>query len=128
MCDDIVVHRLTLRAILLNATLKERHAMMKPREIEQWRELPEIFPVYRGCYQFNRDGLSWSLSRATAAGFPALLRYAQRDHSPLLLTGHVARASIVLKLDREESEVIAPHVRRVSAERLSIGGTIVGEA
>lgn len=59
----------------------------------------------------NRDGLSWTLCREVACRFPTLHRYKREVDVPLLLTGAAERASVVLKLDRGEREVICAAVR-----------------
>ena len=68
--------------------------------------LPAIVTVFRGCYQTNRAGFSWSTSRDVAERFPTLMRYRQPGQ-PLLIEGRVRRERIAfLKLDRSEEEVV----------------------
>jgi hypothetical protein len=67
--------------------------------------LPEEFRVYRGCAEFNKAGVCWSLDREVAAKFPFLLRYCVEN--PLLISATVQKSSVLaVKLDREEAEVI----------------------
>ena len=69
--------------------------------------LPAVVTVYRGCYERNRRGMSWTLERDVAERFPSLTRY-RGPGQPLLVTGHVKRADVAfITLDREESEVVA---------------------
>lgn len=93
--------------------------MMCAEERAALAALPECITVYRGCYAVNRAGLSWTTDRALAAGFPALARYRRRVERPLLRTGIVRRDRAVLKLDREEQEVVAHYVSIVAEEELA---------
>ena len=123
VCDDISRWKGFLVPTLSEASEQERAAMMEPEERATWVELPEVLTVYRGCYLFNRQGLSWSLSRDVAARFPTLNRYRVEGHQPLLLTGRVKKARAVLKLGRNEQEIIAPRVVIVAREALQIPAT-----
>ncbi|MBP5057590.1 hypothetical protein [Pseudomonas chlororaphis] len=108
-CDRIGDHRDKLAGYLRDCERGELDLMMGRWELKVHRALPEVIQVWRGCYEFNSNGLSWSLSRDIAARFanPALHRYHHPGYEPLLLTGWVSRDGIVLKLDRREREVIA---------------------
>jgi hypothetical protein len=75
-------------------------------EREAYGNLAESVTLWRGCYAENRSGLSWSLSRETAAGFPSLNRY-RRPGQPMIIEARIRRERIAfLKLDRREQEVI----------------------
>jgi hypothetical protein len=114
VCDSIWHMRGVLRLLLRRASRAELDAMMEPSEREALAQMPETFTVYRGCYQINLPGLSWSLERAIAEQFPTKMRYCRYGELPLLRTGVVRRD--VLKHDRAESEIIAPTVKIVCLE------------
>jgi hypothetical protein len=119
VCDNIAYWSVVLRQRLARASREELDAMMDAREIEALRGLPERITIYRGCYRVNRAGLSWTMDRAVAERFPRLWRYRRRDQQPLLRTGTVRRDRIVLKLCRNEREVIAHHVRILKEEAIN---------
>jgi hypothetical protein len=110
-CDNIWYWHLVLREWLREASREELDAMMEPAERAAWAGLPPRITVYRGCYEINRTGLSWSLDRAVAEKFLTYPRWRREGEQPLLLTGTVSRDSVVLKLDRDEQEIIAAQVR-----------------
>lgn len=109
-CDDLANVVEGMREIIGEAEPRELLWAMTPYERKTWRALPDTLTVYRGCYDHNRDGLSWSLSRKVAERFTTLQRYHHTDESSLLLTGTVSKHSVFLKTDRHEREVVAPHV------------------
>lgn len=106
ICDNRWKYRGALRDLLRDATREQLDAMMTPDELEQLAALPDLVPIYRGCYTDNADGLSWSTERDIAAKFPSLMGY-RMDGTPILRAGRVDRERAVLKLDRGEFEVIA---------------------
>ena len=80
---------------------------MTPDEQSYLTALPDIVEVWRGCYQHNRNGFSWTIDRETAKKFTTLMRYHHPDLSPLLLQGRVRRSNIVfVKLGRNEFEIV----------------------
>jgi hypothetical protein len=109
-CDNIARYRVDLRRILQAATRDELDLMMTAKERRGLAALPERVEVWRGCYHVNRSGLSWSLDQATAAKFPTFIRYRRDGDQPILRRGIALRDKVVLKLDRNESEIIAPRV------------------
>jgi hypothetical protein len=113
-CDRIGLWSTVLRKVLKEATREELDVMMTDEERATLAALPERFEVWRGCYPANRAGLSWSLDRDVAAGFPMLNRYQREGETPILRRGKVRRELVVLKLDRNESEVVAPHVYSIT--------------
>ncbi|MGE0801578.1 MAG: hypothetical protein AB7G13_22375 [Lautropia sp.] len=117
-CDNIARWRPFLREILREATRAELDAMMTPEERTALAAMPEKIQVWRGCYRINRPGLSWTLSRDIAARFPTLARYCRKDDVPILRLGHVRRDRVVLKLDRNEQEIIAANVFGITEVRL----------
>lgn len=109
-CDNIAVHKNRLRQILLKANPTNLRAMMRTHERRALAAMPDEITVYRGCYDVNRDGLSWSLTEDIATRFTTLNRYHRTNDAALLLTGKASKARIVLKLSRREREVICPLV------------------
>ena len=104
--DSIGFVREEFRKILLLASGAQLQAMMTMEERQAWRELPDEIEAWRGCEAQDDDGLSFSLCKDTAAKFPFLHRYKAR--SPTLITATIPKRKAVLKLDRKESEIIAP--------------------
>jgi hypothetical protein len=51
--------------------------------------------------------------------FPSLMRYRRVGDKPLLLTGTVSKDKVVLKLERNEAEIIAPRVRVKETQEIS---------
>lgn len=81
--------------------------MMTDGERHALAQLPDEITVYRGCYEFNADGLSWTTCRSIAEGFTKLARYNKPDRVPILLSRTVKRADVIAyKLERNELEVI----------------------
>jgi hypothetical protein len=81
-------------------------AAMTAKERKLLSRFPEVVTIWRGCYEANGRGMSWSLDADVAARFPTLNRYRQ-EGQPLLIEGLVARDRIVfLKQDRDEQEVV----------------------
>lgn len=109
-CDNIAAWKDDLRALLLRARRRNVEQMMTNEERAALLIQPEALTIYRGCYDINRDGLSWTLSRETAEAFPTLHRYRRAGDRPLLLTGCVRRNAVILKLGRGEDEIVAPRV------------------
>lgn len=114
-CDRIGLHRRAFAQILRSASRRELNLMMTVQERAALAKMPREILVYRGCYRNNRRGLSWSLDRDIAQGFPSLARFAQ-DGQARLLTGVARKSRAVLKLDREEEEIIAADVTILNEE------------
>lgn len=117
-CDDGVFILRFLEWQFSTAALGRFALAMNDTERTTLAALPETFPVWRGCYAYNRTGLSWSLSRDVAAGFPFLHRYAQPNRVPLLMEGVATRDRCVLKLDRGEQEILAARITFVSESEM----------
>lgn len=101
---------------LAEAPAALRAAMMTEAERNALEQLPETVTIYRGCYAYNKRGLSWTLDRDVAARFPFLHRY-RPEGQPLLVRATVLRDQILaLKMERGEAEVIAlrPKIRAIS--------------
>lgn len=107
-CDNISAFKSQLSKALLAA--QERgllHLLMTEAERMVVENLPGSFTVYRGCYERNRDGLSWTLCKKTAQAFPALNRYRQDGQAPLLLERTISKSEVIaFKGDRQEQEII----------------------
>lgn len=101
-------------------TLKE---MMTSEELAAWESLPEFVTIYRGCYEINKWGWSWSLSKDVAKSFPSYLRYCRPGDRPLLVTAKVAKKRIIaVKLDRGEQEIITWRPKHLSTHRMKTPG------
>jgi hypothetical protein len=84
-----------------------RNLLMDEAEREAFDRLPRQVKIYRGCYDNNRDGLSWSLDRDRAAKFPTYTRFYQRNGQPILVEAIARRTKVAaIKLSRNEAEII----------------------
>lgn len=115
-CDNIGMFTPALRTAMHEASQADFKQMMPPELWTAHERLPARLTVYRGCYQCNKDGLSWSMSKSVASSFPFLNRYFRPGEQPLLLTGTVDRSRAVLLLDRDEEEVISADVTVIRTE------------
>jgi hypothetical protein len=120
ICDNVGHFKTQLFDHLMFASPEELRAAMRPNEWRTLRSLPEDLTVYRGCYEVNKDGLSWSLSEKIARTFPSMLRYARPGEDALLLVGTVPRDCVFLKLDRREREVVSACVEIESESILEV--------
>ena len=92
--------------------------MMTQDEREVLSNFPEEFFVYRGCYESNKFGLSWSLDRAVAEKFPSYHRYKQ-DGQALLVQAKVKKCDVVaLKIDRGESEIVVMYLQHLTTSHI----------
>ena len=103
-CDGMYRFRYALAKVLREATRQELDAMMDQDEMERFKELPETIRAYRGCDLQDRDGLSFSLSHDMAQSFPFRHRY--RTEWPAVFAADIPKSRAVLKLCREEDEII----------------------
>lgn len=115
LCDNIADYTSDLRDLLQRAEVHNLRSMMTPTGRRRLARLPEKLTVFRGCFEVNRDGLSWSLSECVARHFPTLPRYARAGEQAFLLTGQVAQSRAVLILDRNEEEVISADVQVIQS-------------
>lgn len=93
--------------------------MMSPAERECLNSLPEEFPIFRGCYNFNRKGISWSLDQEVARRFPYMHRFHRPGRTPLLIEAAVQKRDVIaFKMDRDEAEVVALRSEVVSVTEL----------
>lgn len=120
-CDNISLYLDELLdqtpfADLVEAPLSWRDVMMTDAERAGLQALPETVTVFRGGYDHNKRGLSWSLNKETALRFPLLHRY-RSEGAPVLIRATLPREQILaLKADRAEDEIIAyrPSVQAIS--------------
>lgn len=104
VCDNIGHFKDELLGRFENASRSLLDAMMTDEELDQWRALPDEITAFRGCSLENSDGMSFSLNREIAAGFPALARY--YTPNPILIEARIPKEITVLKLGRDEFEII----------------------
>lgn len=116
-CDNIAQYREHLLLVFRLATDAQLRSMMSAPTRRRWDALPNTITVYRGCYRgVNEAGLSWTLSRERAAGFPFLRRYSVEGAEPVLLTAQIPKARTVLVTNRNEEELILTGVEYVSPD------------
>jgi hypothetical protein len=120
-CDNIAMFSPALRALMKAASQAELERMMPLKALTVRECPPRTITVYRGCYECNKDGLSWSTSRRVAASFPYLHRYYRTGEQAFLLTGTVDRTRAVLLLDRSEDEVVSADVTVTRTEKMRVG-------
>lgn len=120
-CDNLWTRRAELRQVLRTCTREELALLMTPEERAALAKLPARLEVWRGCYPRNRSGLSWSLSREVAARFPTQARYrGPIGELPLLRRGFAQRDRVILKLDRNEAEIVAATVFGITEFELPV--------
>lgn len=120
-CDNIGEFRDIFKTIFLKASPRQLQAMMNEDERKAWCELPEKIEAFRGCEENDNTGLSFSLSKDIASTFPFLNRYFAEK--PSLITAIIPRERAVLKLDRNEAEIISSNftiTRREPLEAQSV--------
>jgi hypothetical protein len=105
MCDGMGDCRMVFSRILRRATRRQLDAMMTDAERRRLAELPASIRAFRGCEADDHDGISFSLCERTARRFPFLNRYKAND--PALIVADIPKDRAVLKLEREEQEIIA---------------------
>lgn len=106
-CDNIGEYLDEVReAVTYHWPLTRIWQMMDAKEIAAFDALPDMLNIYRGCYEINKWGASWSLNREVAEKFPHLTRY-RTDGRPLLIKATIPKNRIAaLKLGRGEQEII----------------------
>lgn len=113
--DDIAAWRAPLTKLFKSATRSYIAAMMNPEEIQAWKNLPEKIPAFRGCSSLSSKGFSYSLDRAVAERFPTLNRY--NTATPTLISALIPKRFAVVKIDRNESEIIAVRPDKITIVR-----------
>lgn len=112
--DNIGEYKSELAWRFENITREELDLLMNKEELVFYEKLPKTLEIYRGCYDFNQDGLSWSLDKEIAKGFTGLNRYKQENKIPLLISGQVLKKDVVINLDRGEQEVIVFDISQIT--------------
>ncbi len=104
--DNVAQYRLELLRCLLCLDDDALAMLMTAEEQAAHSALPDMVDVYRGCYEHNRVGLSWTLSKEVAKSFTEQNRYRHDGLEPLLLKAIVPKRDGFLKLGREEQEFV----------------------
>lgn len=104
--DNAWEYREKLLNIFQGLTRKQFDLLMDEDEISCLNAMPESIDIYRGCYEINKNGISWTTKREIAEEFTALNRYRINGEAPLLLKATFPRSHAVLKLNRQEFEII----------------------
>jgi len=105
MCDGMKWRRGIVASYLERASRQQLDAMMSSEELQELAKLPETIRAFRGCDISDRRGISFSLCEQVARRFPFLNRY--RARNPALIVANIAKSRAVLKLERDERELIA---------------------
>ena len=105
-CDNIGTGAIYLDRVFRRAKRPDLDGMMAEDELAAFAALPKTITAYRGAYPINAAGFSYTLDRAVAEKFPTLHRYRINGATPLLLTVELPKRYCVLKLDRNEKEVV----------------------
>ena len=105
-CDNIGVAGCYLDRVFKRAKRADLDAMMTEEELAAFHALPTTIPAYRGAYPINAAGFSYTLDNKAAEKFPTFNRYRISGATPLLITVELPKRYCVLKLDRNEQEVV----------------------
>jgi len=105
MCDGMKWRRGIIARHLERASRQQLDAMMTSQELQELAKLPNTIRAFRGCDISDRGGISFSLCEQVARRFPFLMRY--RARNPALIVADIAKSRAVLKLERDEKELIA---------------------
>jgi hypothetical protein len=105
VCDGAAGIRDKFARILHRASRKQLDAMMTDEERRRLAEMPDIIRAFRGCEAEDREGFSFSLCEQMARKFPFLNRY--KAKVPALIVADIPKERAVLKMDRNEEEIIA---------------------
>ncbi len=128
-CDNIGERSASLAMLFHAAGPAHISRMMTSEERAAHAGLPGSFSAWRGCYDFNQYGFSYSLDKNTAAGFPFLNRYRQNGRQAILVEARIKRTECVIKLDRSEREIIAfsPKIVSITPLQPPATGTRAGK-
>jgi hypothetical protein len=107
VCDNISQYARQLDRIFKSASRANLDCMMTGEELVAFQELPDEVTAYRGAYPCNANGFSYSMDCEIAGRFPTLNRYRIAGEHPVLITAKIPKSLCVLKLDRDEREIIA---------------------
>jgi hypothetical protein len=112
--DNVAQYKNELSQILASANRDLLDLMMSSYELSEYKKLPELIKIYRGCYDDNRFGLSWTLDLKIAEEFTRHLRYSRYGESPNVLEAYIPKDFVILKLDRDELEIIVTNLDKLS--------------
>jgi hypothetical protein len=119
ICDNIGLYQDDLRGLLDPCVMSPE--MMTQDELERWHQLPDVVQIFRGAGEETLDGISWTLERPIAAGFPINYRYKPLG-KPMIAHAKVNRTDIIaVKLDRKEAEIITFRAEILERRRLKVG-------
>jgi hypothetical protein len=104
--DNVWEYREKLLNLFQGLTRKQFDLLMDEDEINCLNKMPESIDIFRGCYEINKNGISWTTKREIAEEFTTLNRYRIDGGIPLLLEATFPRSHAVLKLHRQEFEII----------------------
>jgi hypothetical protein len=114
----------TIRSLLTDWRFRPLRGLMMTRtERRQLAFMPDPITVYRGCWEGNRSGFSWTLSRTTvnprrARGADWFARRCAVDGKPLVLHGVVAKADVIAYLTGYGEREIVAEPERVAITRV----------
>ena len=117
--DNVWEYREKLLTLFQGLNRKQFDLLMDKDEICCLNKMPESIDIYRGCYEINKNGISWTTKREIAEEFINLNRYKIDGEAPLLLKATFPRSHAVLKLHRQEFEIIVTNLALLSPVSLS---------
>lgn len=106
VCDNVSQYQDELRVIFNHSPPALVALVMDEDERADFEALPDEITIYRGCYEFNRRGLSWTLDRSVAESFTTQNRYHHPDKEPMVLEAVANKSDCLLKLGRDEKEIV----------------------
>jgi len=112
-CDNISSGGHYLDRVFRRAKRPDLDGMMTENERAAFAALPKTITAYRGAYPINAAGFSYTLDKTVAEKFPTLHRYRISGATPLLLTVELPKRYCVLKLDRNEQEIVCVNRKAV---------------
>lgn len=119
--DNLAEYASELEALFNGATREDLNQMMTPSELSTWQELPGEVVCFRGCFDYNADGRSYTLDRNIAIEFTRFNRYRHLDKIPLVITAKISKRYTFFKNGRGEQEIVSLsplHLNRLNEERL----------
>lgn len=115
VCDNVAQNKRALSARFRKASRRQLNLMMSDDELAEWGRLPSKLLAYRFAYDNNLDGFSYSLKKEVAIQFSTYHRYRQEPNRKMfIIKVSVPKQWTVLKLDRDEFEVIISEPRRAT--------------
>lgn len=120
-CDDCWRESSFIKNIFKKATPTQILFMRNKKALKKISQLPSQVEVYRGGYDINKCGFSWSLNKEVAKKFAGgYNRYKIANLPPKVFVGKIKRERIVTYTnERKEEEIISAYVRIIREEDLS---------